>query len=99
MKGVNVSEAAAALGRVKSEKKAASSRENGRKGGAPARYYRVVAESWGDPVKVTVQDVKAQAEIFGIDSDEIARKIRNGKWCIVRENGADEEIIAEQWSR
>lgn len=35
-KETTVSEAAATLGRIKSEKKAASSRENGKKGGRPA---------------------------------------------------------------
>lgn len=36
MKKLTHSEAAATLGRIKSEKKAASSRENGKKGGRPA---------------------------------------------------------------
>ena len=35
-KQTTVSEAAAVLGRIKTEKKAASSRENGKKGGRPA---------------------------------------------------------------
>ena len=41
MKAVNVSEAAAALGRVKSEKKAVSSRENGKKGGRPREWSKI----------------------------------------------------------
>lgn len=41
MKDNFISAAAAALGRIKSEAKAAASRENGKKGGRPGKTYTV----------------------------------------------------------
>jgi len=41
------SKAAAALGRIKTPKKAAASRENGKKGGRPAKYIAFDCENCG----------------------------------------------------
>jgi len=36
-----------------------------------APKYRVVNDEWGDPVRVTVRDVKEQARIFGLNPRKV----------------------------
>jgi hypothetical protein len=64
----DISEAARALGRIRSEKKAASSRENGKKGGRPSdRPYMILTHR--DSIEVIVRASGEMLAEYGLYRD------------------------------
>jgi hypothetical protein len=56
--------------------------------------YRITNESWGDAVEVTLEDIQAQAAIFGMRADELAWD-DHGVYVIDPGTGMRHETIAD----
>lgn len=76
--------AAVALGRIKSEKKSAAARENGRKGGRPNPYRRVTDQNYVDRIYRAPESGHwagwMDADAVAYHGELVARRERDGKW-------------------
>jgi hypothetical protein len=78
--GSPLSEAAARLGSIKSEHKAASSRQNGKKGGRPRKYMLITATEDRGRWYLTDEDGNRKEEGFSYETSDDAYNMASLRW-------------------